>query len=136
VRARLEVRTDDEDLSALLRETAPLLDALARVAEVAAEPAGAPRPRGAATAVVEGAEILVPLKGLVDVSAERARLEREGARARRDLESARKKLGNDRFVSRAPADVVSKERARAEESGDRLAKIEEALSRLEEVEEQ
>ncbi len=59
---------------------------------------------------VDGADLYVPLTGLIDLDEERARLQRELERARGELARARGKLANDAFVSRAPADVVQAER--------------------------
>jgi valyl-tRNA synthetase len=67
-------------------------------------------PKLAASAVVDGTEIFIPLEGLIDISAERARLEKEIARLQQLVESIEKKLGNPQFVERAPKEVVQKER--------------------------
>jgi len=72
-------------------------------------------PPEAATALVGSMKVLVPLAGLIDRDAELQRLDREIERTRKDLDRARGKLGNDNFVSRAPAEVVEKERQRAGE---------------------
>jgi valyl-tRNA synthetase len=130
----LTALTDDAGLAALLEESAPLLSALARVEALTVAAASAERPRGCATAVFGETELLVPLKGVVDLAGERARLAKERARSEKDLAIAEKKLGNDKFVSRAPAEVVAKERERMEEARGVLAKIDDALARLDEVE--
>jgi valyl-tRNA synthetase len=59
---------------------------------------------------VAGADLYVPLTGLIDLDEERARLERELARATDERTRAQSKLSNERFVSRAPAEVVQAER--------------------------
>jgi len=58
---------------------------------------------------------MVPLAGLIDVAAERARLDKEIAKRSQDLGRIEGKLGNAGFVAKAPADVVAKERERAAE---------------------
>ena len=75
------------------------------LAEGAAEPASA-------SAVVGGLKVLIPLAGLIDVDAERARLDRELTKLAAEIEKCEKKLGTDTFVSGAPAAVVAQERQR------------------------
>jgi valyl-tRNA synthetase len=127
------VRTDDADLAALISESGALLAALARVDVASTIQTDAPRPPGSATAVIRDAELLVPLKGLIDLDAEAARLAKEKERAEKDIEFADKKLSNERFTAKAPADVVAKERERKAEALARLAKVAEAIARLDEV---
>ncbi|MBM4266912.1 MAG: valine--tRNA ligase [Deltaproteobacteria bacterium] len=110
----------------------PALRALARVGSIARF-AGASPPRGAAVAVAGGIEIHVPLAGLVDVAAERERVQKEIERVDKDLVGVQRKLSNDDFVARAPEDIVSKERGRAEELESRRALLARSLERLVEV---
>jgi valyl-tRNA synthetase len=79
----------------------------------------------AATALVGDLRILVPMAGLIDVAAERGRLDKEIARRAQDVERLRGKLGNESFTAKAPADVVAKER-------EKLADGEQALATLRE----
>ncbi len=72
-------------------------------------------PPPAAMQIVGELKLMVPLAGLIDVAAERARLEKEIARRRQELARIESKLGNAGFVAKAPADVVAKERERAAE---------------------
>ena len=65
-----------------------------------------------------------------DVTAERARLEKEMAKADADIARVDAKLGNANFVARAPAEVVEEEKEKREEALARKAKIAEALERL------
>ena len=65
-------------------------------------------PEARATSVVAGAEIHVDLEGVVDVDAERARLQKEMDRVNKDAVGLRKKLGNQAFVAKAPDHVVAK----------------------------
>jgi valyl-tRNA synthetase len=92
-----------------------LIEALARV-ELSVDPA-ARRPPGTALGVVGGAELYVDLAGVVDVAAERQRLEKELRRASETIGVTRRKLERPDFVQRAPADIVDKER-------DKLAELE------------
>jgi valyl-tRNA synthetase len=91
------------------------------------------RPRGSATAVVRGAEILVPLLGVIDLEAERRRLEKEIRKVMKEREACEKRLQNPGFIDRAPAEVVAKERERLTEHSEKLTKLEASLARLREV---
>ena len=71
--------------------------------------AGAP---AAATAVVGELKLLVPLEGLVDLDAERNRLDKELKRVASEIAKCQAKLGNATFVDNAPAAVVDQERHR------------------------
>jgi valyl-tRNA synthetase len=101
---------------------------LARVADISF--ADAP-PQGAAQIVVRGEVAALPLKGVIDLAAERARLAKEMAKCDADIARVDAKLGNPNFVARAPEDVVEEEKEKREEAAARKAKIAEALQRLE-----
>ena len=84
----------------------------------------------AASAVVMGAEVFLPLEGLVDLDEERARLAREAGKLLGDLENTKKKLRNQDFLAKARPDVVEKERTRLaglEETLDKLKRAQESL---------
>jgi valyl-tRNA synthetase len=72
----------------------------------------------------------VPLEGLVDSKAERAKLEKDRAKLDRDRAHLHKKLADPSFVNRAPVEVLDKDRARLAELEAALAKIDVALLRL------
>lgn len=77
----------------------------------------------------EGA-ILLPLKGVVDFAAERERLNKELEALNHNLEGYARKLSNQNFVERAPANVVAEEKRRQSEALENKAKVEEALARI------
>lgn len=64
----------------------------------------------AMTAVITGAELFLPLKGLINIEEEIARLEKELSKWQKELDLVNKKLGNERFVANAKAEVVQKEK--------------------------
>ncbi|MFL4981471.1 MAG: valine--tRNA ligase [Xanthobacteraceae bacterium] len=80
--------------------------------------------------VVRGDLIALPLAGVVDVAAERIRLEKEIAKVTGEIARIDAKLANDDFIARAPEEVVEGEREKREEADGRRAKISEALTRL------
>jgi valyl-tRNA synthetase len=100
---------------------------LARVSEIAFAQAA---PAGAVQLVVRGELAALPLKGVIDLAAERGRLEKEMAKVSGDIARIEAKLGNADFLRRAPEEVVEGEREKREEAESRRAKILEALERL------
>ncbi|MBM4085175.1 MAG: class I tRNA ligase family protein, partial [Planctomycetes bacterium] len=84
---------------------------------------GLPKPPASATAVVGQAQVFVPLEGLIDLSAERKRLEKKIEDTQRLLTGVQAKLSNANFVQKAPQAIVAKEQARAAELADQLAKL-------------
>jgi valyl-tRNA synthetase len=88
--------------------------------EVLAEETEAPP---AAIQLVGAMRVLVPMAGLIDRDAELARLDKELERRRQDVARLEKKLANESFVAKAPAEVVEKERAKHDEAVDALAKL-------------
>ena len=91
------------------------------------------RPSVAASSVVHGCEVFLPLEGLIDLDAERERLGREATRLLDDLESARKKLRNQDFLTKAKPEIVDREKTRLlqlEETLDKLKRAQAALSEV------
>ena len=84
----------------------------------------------AATALVGGMKILIPMSSLIDKTAEIARLTKEIAKLCQEAERGVAKLSNANFIGRAPAEVVEKERARVAELQTATAKLEEQLVRI------
>ena len=76
------------------------------------------------------AAILIPLKGVVDFEAERARLQKELETLNKNLEGYSRKLSNESFVAKAPAAVVAEEKRRQAEALENKAKVEDALARI------
>lgn len=80
--------------------------------------------------VCRDATILIPLKGVIDFEAERARLNKELDSLNKNLEGYSRKLNNESFISKAPAKVVEEEKRRQAEAMENKAKVEEALARI------
>jgi valyl-tRNA synthetase len=87
-------------------------------------------PRGAVQLLVRGELAALPLAGVIDLNAERARLEKELGKIAEDISRIDKKLDNADFMARAPEEVVDEQREKREEANGRLAKVREALDRL------
>ncbi|OKP76376.1 valine--tRNA ligase [Paenibacillus sp. P3E] len=82
------------------------------------------------SAVITGAELLLPLAGLIDIEQEITRLEKEVQLLNSEVERVEKKLGNQGFVAKAPAKVIEEERAK---QADYSAKREKVLARIAEL---
>ena len=95
--------------------------------------ADADEPAAAATALLGDMRLLVPMKGLIDVGAEKARLDKQMDKTRAELAKANGKLGNERFVSNAPAAVVEQERERVAEFEKTITQLTEQLQKLDEL---
>ena len=85
---------------------------------------------GAVNIVTADAQIYLPMNELVDLDAEKARLEKELEKAKKDLGFFEKKLNNPGFVNNAPAAVVEKDRASADKIRDKIKLLEESLQNL------
>ncbi len=88
------------------------------------------RPAGAIQLVIEEATLVLSLAGAIDVGQERSRLDKEVARIAAEIEKLEKKLANESFVARAPAEVVEEQRQRLAEAAQARAKLAGALQRL------
>jgi valyl-tRNA synthetase len=106
---------------------ADFIKRLARVSEISSATAA---PKGSVQLVVRGEVAALPLVGVIDLDAERARLAKEMAKADSDIARIDAKLGNPKFVERAAEDVVEEERSKRAEAVGRKAKIAQALESL------
>lgn len=108
-----------------LKKHAGFLEALAGVDAVIARttPAGA----GEAVLVVGGVEYILPLAGLIDLHAERARLVKEKDKQSEEKQKLESLLGNDSFVARAPLEVVAQNRERVAELAANISKLQAML---------
>ena len=112
--------------------TEEMLKRLAKVTSIEWLESGTEPPPNA-LALVGELKVMVPLAGLIDVEAERARLGKEVTRCETDLKKITGKLSNEAFISKAPADVVDKERQRAKDLETTLATLAEQLQQLQQL---
>ncbi len=89
------------------------------------------QPKQSASAVVNGQQLYVPLEGLIDLAAERARLQKEIDRINKLIEGTKRKLENESFVAKAPKEVVETERTKLKGFGDTVEKLERSRKALE-----
>jgi valyl-tRNA synthetase len=77
-----------------------------------------------------GAELFLPLEGVIDIAREADRLRGEIARIREQLRATERKLENEAFVSKAPTDVVARERDKADSLREQARKLQDKLRSL------
>lgn len=118
-----------EAFGSQLEKIAPYLETLAAV-KVKIYAALPEIPEQAAHAMVREVEIYLPLKGLIDIDRETARLQKELVGLEKDLSRIQGKLNNKGFLEKAPAEVVSKEREKEGELKGKRKAIEERLNML------
>ena len=117
----------DPTIAAAARNWGETIQRLARVTEIGFADSA---PAGSAQMIVRGALAAIPLTGIVDIAAERARLGKEIARERKEVGGIDAKLGNSDFLARAPEEVVEDNRERRDAALARIVKMEAALSRF------
>jgi valyl-tRNA synthetase len=109
-------------------------DVIKRMAKIADISIADASPAGAVQLLVRGDMVALPLKGIIDLGVEKARLERERAEAEAEINRIDAKLSNPDFIARAAEEVIEADREKREEAVARRAKIVEALERLKQVE--
>ncbi|GAA3610379.1 valine--tRNA ligase [Secundilactobacillus similis] len=120
------IKTDNKDLQHVFETNRNYIDrfvhpkALTIGADITA-------PKLAMTGIISDAEVYVPLAELVDLDEEAARLEKEIKKFESEVDRAKKKLSNERFVANAPADVVESER---QKKADNEAKLQATKDRF------
>jgi len=91
---------------------------------------GIEKPEYSATGVLEGVEIFIPLKGIINISEETSRLEKRLIKIKNELNTVFKKINNEDFLSKAPEDIIRKEREKANELRDIKERLENNLKTL------
>ncbi len=137
---RLFVGTPDREMRYVFANSAEQITRLTRAAQIFVADrldkssnggGGGEIPRASARAVLAGgAEVAVPLEGLIDFEQERARIAREREKQEKELQKAEAQLSNPQFVERAPAEKVEELRKRAAEVGQRIKALSEMMEAL------
>ena len=91
------------------------------------------RPPQSAAGLAAGFEIFVPLAGLIDFAQEAARLAKELKKTEKEFSGVSNKLGNEKFLAKAPAEVIEKEKAKYKELSLKVEKIKANIRTLEQV---
>ncbi|WP_273702436.1 valine--tRNA ligase [Tepidanaerobacter syntrophicus] len=138
IRAEMNV-PPAKQASALVRITNPMTEqilssnldiiySLAKVSEMEFGKEDLQVPHKAVSCVIKGAEIFIPMEGLVDLDTEIARLEKEKLNLEKEIERTSKKLSNPGFIEKAPKDIVEKEKQKQKDYQEMLEKV---VARLE-----
>ncbi len=124
------VRASDQTTLASLERIAKATAEVGRMKSLTILSAGKELPRQSVTAVVAGVEVALPLAGLIDLGEEKKRLVKEIAKKEKELVGLKRKLANEGFRTKAPADVVAKEEVRVVGAEQALKKQRNLLDRL------
>ena len=126
--ASLTIRGDEKKCN-MLRSNENYLQRLAKLDDIQSGEK-AEKPAQSATAVVQGMELFVPLAGLIDLSKEIDRLEKQIQDMKGRLSAVSRKLENKKFVERAPENVISHERDKMQKYESDLSKLQQNLEAL------
>jgi len=125
----LYISAKDAETLAVLEENAMYLEKFCNP-EPLVLGQGIEAPGQSMTSVVSGAELFLPLEGLIDIAAETVRLEKELEKWAKEVKLVQGKLSNERFVSKAPEAVVAEERAKEQDYIEKHATVEKRLAEL------
>jgi valyl-tRNA synthetase len=122
-------KTSDQKITALINREQENIRALAKVEEITIDADYQPD-KTDASAILREVTLYVPLKEIIDIDKERARLEKEIIKITSDLDRVEKKLSNANFIKKAPPHITEKEKKKRDELKALLIKLDEGLSKL------
>jgi valyl-tRNA synthetase len=125
----LYIRVDDAAFGKLLEGHIQYFRSLARVENLHVG-VNVKKPPLSASAVISGAEIYVPLEGLIDIETEKTRLQKSLDNLKTQLEKVSKKLANSDFLANAPEDVVDREKSKKEDYQERIERLNKNLEQI------
>ncbi len=125
----LYVRVNDPAFARLLEKHIDYFRSLAKVENLYTG-TDIKKPPVSASTIISGAEIFIPLAGLIDIEVEKKRLEKDLDNLRSLLEKISKKLANPDFLANAPDDVISKEKAKKDDFQERIEKLNKNLEQI------
>jgi valyl-tRNA synthetase len=132
-KAKAVARVSDPFVMDILKNSTEIIHTLAKVEDMEFITQDSPAPHKALTCVIKGAEIFVPMEGLVDIETEIVRLQKEHTNLEKEIDRVSKKLSNEGFLAKAPQDVVEKERQKEKDYRDMMEKVEQRLNMLKEL---
>ena len=127
------VQAQEESTRETVKQYQDMIINLARLESFSVGKAGK-RPKSAATAIVDDATIFVSLEGIIDFTKETKRLEKEINKLTKELTVVSKKLSNEDFVSKAPAQVVGEVKEKHRVFVEKQEKLQSHLERIKEFE--
>lgn len=123
-----------DELQQVVADNQSYIKLMASVDELSILQAGGDKPENAMAAVTKGIEVYLPLKGLIDVEKETQRLNKELDGMTKEIGRIEGKLNNAGFLAKAPAEVVEKEKTKAQEIAVKMQAIQERLTYLKNLE--
>jgi valyl-tRNA synthetase len=128
----LMIKTDDPEKIQIILDNTHSINELARVAlgDVSARVV---KPKVAASSVLDGLDLIVPLEGMMDFAEERNRIEKELKKIEKDLLFLDKKLSNQNFVKKAPPEIIEKDKRRKLALSEKQMKLKNHLQTIEEA---
>ncbi len=123
----ITVLTDDSSVESLYKEYNGYLNKLAKVTDIVFV---AKKPKGAIAAVVGSTTLYLALEGLIDMDAEKAKIQKQLDKLEKELSGITRKLSNEKFLSNAKPEVVEKEKAKYDEVKEKFDKTKELLDGL------
>jgi valyl-tRNA synthetase len=123
------VQSDDATIRRTIDTHTPMITNLARVKSLVIENPGK-KPASAATTLIDGAAIFVPLEGVIDFNKESERLQKRIAKVNQELDPMIKKLNNADFLQKAPENVVQKTQTKHSQLLETLHKLESTLAKI------
>ena len=127
------VKVADAGLRQALDEYSPIILRLIGAESIQTVEEGRDKPREAALSAFTWGEVWTPLSGHIDLDGESARLEKELAKAEKDIKSARGKLANKEYVAKAPEEIVAETRERLAEMESRAETLNKSLALLKDM---
>jgi len=124
--AEVLIRAEDQGIKQLVEAHKNLFTELAK-ADGLSVGADIERPKRAPRLILDFAEVFVSLEGLIDLRTEGRRLRKELKEAKQELDSTLRKLNNEEFLGKAPAQVIEKEKKKLEEFKEKVERIEKNL---------
>ncbi len=127
--AKALIKIEDKSIQKLVKEYELFFKELAQTEELTVG-AQIERPKASPRMVLEFGEVFLPLEGLIDITKEKARLRQEMEQARKLLDGTLRKLNNEEFLEKAPAEIIEKEKGKAQEFKEKLERLEQNLALL------
>ena len=132
LRLNLLIKTGDPGQENTVSSHARIIRELARVDQITAG-ASMVKPKMAASSILDGMDLIVPLDGIMNFGEEKSRVEKELKKIEKDINILDKKLSNPNFVEKAPAEVIEKDRHRKLTLSEKQTKLKMHLETIEQA---
>ncbi len=128
----LRIKTSDSEKELIANFSAHYIKELARLEGLEVGPSVV-KPKVSASSILSGAEVIVPLEGLMDFGEEKKRVEKELKKIEKEIIFLSKKLSNPNFVDKAPPDVIEKDRQKHKDLSEKQTKLQVHLKTIEQA---